>query len=45
MNAVKLNLIDRSNHAGGLNVVVFQKNEASAFDDVVLAWKGHKTGN
>ena len=38
MNPIKLNLINQSNSSDKLQVVVFQKNEASAYNELAIAW-------
>ncbi|REH54957.1 hypothetical protein C7448_102490 [Tenacibaculum gallaicum] len=38
-NTIKLNFINRSNDANNSDVVIFQKNVASNFDEIATAWK------
>lgn len=38
-NSIKLNFINRSNDANNSDVVIFQKNVASSFDERPTAWK------
>ncbi|AZJ36354.1 hypothetical protein [Tenacibaculum singaporense] len=38
-NTIKLNFINRSNDANNSDVVIFQKNVASNFDEHHIAWK------
>lgn len=43
---VKLNLINRSSDTNNSNVVIFQKNVATNFDELAIAWKViEKTGS
>jgi hypothetical protein len=39
MEKIKLNFINRSNNIKNLSVVIFQKNVANHFDEIVVAWK------
>lgn len=38
MDKIKLNFINRSNDTNNSSVVIFQKNAASDFDDLAVAW-------
>jgi hypothetical protein len=39
MSDIKLNFINQSNDQNNSNVVIFQKNVATGFDEIALAWK------
>lgn len=39
MDAIQLNFINRSNDANNSEVVIFQKNAASSFDELAVAWQ------
>lgn len=39
MDAIQLNFINQSNDANNSNVVIFQKNVASTFDELAVAWQ------
>jgi hypothetical protein len=38
-SAIKLNFINESNDANNSSVVIFQKNVATSFDEIAVAWK------
>lgn len=38
MNKIKLNFINRSNDTNNSQIVIFQKNAASSFDEIAIAW-------
>lgn len=39
MSSIKLNFINQSNDANNSEIVIFQKNEVPAFNEIALAWK------
>lgn len=39
MDSIRLNFINKSNDQGNSNVVIFQKNVATDFDEIAVAWK------
>ena len=39
MEKIKLNFINKSNDSNNFKVVIFQKNAASDFDEIAVAWK------
>jgi hypothetical protein len=39
MNEIKLNLINRSNDQNNSEIVIFQKNVATDFDEIAVAWQ------
>lgn len=39
MNEIKLNLINRSNDQNNSEIVIFQKNVATDFNEMVIAWQ------
>lgn len=39
MDAIKLNFINDSNDANNSNVVIFQKNVATSYDELAVAWQ------
>ena len=39
MKAIKLNFINRSNDVNNSSVVIFQKNVATSFEELAVAWK------
>jgi len=39
MNTVKLLFVNNSNDSNNSNVVIFQKNEVSSFDQLAIAWR------
>ncbi|TCP26733.1 hypothetical protein EV195_10271 [Tenacibaculum skagerrakense] len=39
MDYIKLNLINKSNDTNNSNIVIFQKNVASDYDETAVAWK------
>ena len=39
MDAIKLNFINQSNDANNSDVVIFQKNVASTYDELAVAWQ------
>ena len=39
INTIKLNLINQSNDVNNSSVVIFQKNTATDFDELAIAWQ------
>lgn len=39
MNGIKLNFINSSNDKNNSSIVIFQKNVATGFDEIAVAWK------
>ena len=39
MSAIQLNFINKSNDQNNSEIVLFQKNMATSFDEIAIAWK------
>lgn len=44
MDGIQLNFIDQSNDANNSSVVIFQRNEATSFDEQAVAWQVIQSG-